>query len=128
MLCFDWIYPEAARALSLKGADVIAVPSNLILPWCQRAMVIRAVENRVYTVVANRHGTEARGGGQEALTFTGGSQIVAPDGEILASLGADEDGDASAEVDPAEARDKRVTPENDILADRRPSFYRTLTS
>jgi predicted amidohydrolase len=32
MLCFDWIYPEAARALSLKGADVIAVPSNLILP------------------------------------------------------------------------------------------------
>jgi len=127
LICFDWIFPEAARALALKGADIIAVPSNLVLPWCQRAMIIRAVENHVFTVVANRHGEEGRTG-DEPLVFTGHSQIVGPDGTLLASLGSDEDGAATAEIDPEDARDKHITPENDILADRRATFYGSLTS
>jgi len=61
MICFDWMYPEAARTLALRGADVIAHPSNLVLPgWCQRAMLVRAQENGVYTVTANRCGSEHR--------------------------------------------------------------------
>ncbi|MCP3861489.1 MAG: hypothetical protein GY704_17700, partial [Phycisphaeraceae bacterium] len=55
------------------------------------------------------------------------SQITGPSGAILASLEADVDAVALAEIDAAEARDKHATPENDVLADRRPSFYRSLT-
>ena len=32
MICFDWIFPEAARVLALRGADVICHPSNLVHP------------------------------------------------------------------------------------------------
>ncbi len=125
LICFDWIFPEAARCLALQGADAIVQPANLVLPWCQKAMVVRALENRVFTVVANRWGEEGRLDGPP-LRFTGGSQIVSPDGAILASLGPAEDGVALAECDVSLARDKRATPENDILADRRPELYRPL--
>src|SRR5688572_14391403 len=57
MICFDWRFPEAARTLALAGADVLAHPSNLVLPHCQAAMVTRSLENVVYAVTANRVGT-----------------------------------------------------------------------
>src|SRR6185436_3809496 len=45
MVCFDWFYPESARVLALKGADIICHPSNLVLPHCPDAMVTRCLEN-----------------------------------------------------------------------------------
>lgn len=125
LICFDWIFPEAARCLALAGAEVIVQPANLVLPWCQKAMVVRALENRVFTVVANRWGEEARLPGPP-LRFTGASQIVSPSGEVLASLAAEGDGLAVADCDLALARDKRATPENDLWADRRPALYRAI--
>jgi hypothetical protein len=41
----------------------------------------------------------------------------------LARAPADADAILAAEIDPAAARDKRVTPRNDLLADRRPELY-----
>jgi len=41
MICFDWYYPEAARTLALKGAEIICHPSNLILPNCPDSMPVR---------------------------------------------------------------------------------------
>ncbi|MGH7255869.1 MAG: nitrilase-related carbon-nitrogen hydrolase, partial [Nitrospirales bacterium] len=67
MVCFDWFYPESARTLALKGADILCHPSNLVLPYCPDAMVTRCLENRVFAITANRIGSEARGG-KEALT------------------------------------------------------------
>jgi predicted amidohydrolase len=32
MICFDWVFPEAARSLALAGATLLAHPSNLVLP------------------------------------------------------------------------------------------------
>ena len=89
MICFDWIFPETARLLALAGADVIAHPSNLVLDWCQTAMVTRCLENNIFSVTANRYGTEKRTG--TSLTFTGGSRICAPRGQVLAD--AAESGD-----------------------------------
>ncbi|HLE57471.1 MAG TPA: nitrilase-related carbon-nitrogen hydrolase, partial [Rhodothermia bacterium] len=57
MICFDWFFPESARTLAVRGADVIAHPSNLVKEWCPQAMPIRALENRVFTATANRTGT-----------------------------------------------------------------------
>lgn len=122
MICFDWRFPESARTLALMGAQVIAHPSNLVMPFCQAAMVTRALENRVFAATANRIGTEEADG--DRLTFTGASRIVAPDGAVLAE--APEDGTATgiAEIDPAQADDKKATPGNDLWLDRRPEFYR----
>ncbi|GAG82910.1 unnamed protein product, partial [marine sediment metagenome] len=49
-----------ARSLALLGADIIAHPANLVLPYCQKAMTTRCLENRVYGVTANRIGQEKR--------------------------------------------------------------------
>jgi predicted amidohydrolase len=121
LVCFDWIYPEAARSLAVAGADVIAHPSNLVLPHAQRALVTRCLENRLFWVLANRTGAEREG--DASLSFTGRSRIGAPDGSVLADAGPDGDELRIVDVDPAAARDKRVTPENDLLADRRPDLY-----
>jgi len=122
MICFDWIMPEVARTLALKGADIIAHPSNLVLPYCPAAMITRSVENRVFTVTCNRVGVEERVRGAR-LEFIGTSQVVSPRGEVLARAGRRGESVSVVEIDPVEARDKRVTPANDLFRDRRPRLY-----
>ncbi len=125
MICFDHFFPESARTLALSGAEILAHPSNLVMPGiAQRTMVVRAMENRVYAVTANRVGTEARGGG--TIRFTGLSQIVAPSGEHLARSPETDEDVQVVELDPELARDKSINPWNDLLADRRPEFYATV--
>ncbi len=124
MVCFDWIFPEVARSLALQGADMICHPANLVLTYCQEAMITRCVENLVFTVTANRYGTEHRPHGE--LTFTGQSQIVAPRGTLVYRSSPDQDDLFIAEVDPGLARDKGIAEHNDIMADRRPEFYQEL--
>lgn len=121
MVCFDWIFPETARSLAVLGADILCHPSNLVLPYCQDAMVTRAIENRVFAVTCNRIGREERDGRE--LSFTGMSEIVTPMGEILVRAGKDSEEVVLAEIDPTEARNKHVTPQNDIMSDRRPHLY-----
>jgi predicted amidohydrolase len=121
MICFDWIFPEAARSLALAGATVIAHPCNLVLPWCQEAMVTRCLENGVHAVTANRVGREDRTGFE--LAFSGGSQIVAPRGERLIRLGTTGTGAAVARIEPGRPG-PLLTPRNDLLGDRRPELYR----
>lgn len=121
MICFDWRFPEPARALALAGAQVIAHPSNLVLPHCQAAMVTRALENRVFTVTANRVGDESVAG--MSVTFTGGSRIVAPDGRVLSDGPAERTAVGVVEIDPALADDKAINDRNDLFSDRRPGAY-----
>lgn len=61
MICFDWMYPESARSLALKGAQIIAHPANLVLQHCPDAIVTRCLENRVFIATADRVGNEERG-------------------------------------------------------------------
>ncbi|MGH7164898.1 MAG: nitrilase-related carbon-nitrogen hydrolase [Nitrospiraceae bacterium] len=122
MVCFDWFYPEAARTLALKGADIVCHPSNLVLPHCPDAMVTRCLENGVFSISANRIGFEARGG-QDRLTYIGKSQIVSPRGRVLLRAPADQEDLRVLEIDPAEARDKSLNPHNDLLRDRRKDLY-----
>ena len=122
MICFDWYYPEAARTLALKGAEIIAHPSNLVLPNCPDSMVTRCLENRVFSVTANRIGSEARGG-KDRLTFIGLSEIVSPRGQILHRAPRDREEVTIVEIDPEEARQKTLNSYNDLLRDRRPAMY-----
>ena len=122
MICFDWIFPEAARSLALAGAEIICHPSNLLLPWCQAAMITRCQENMVHAITSNRVGTENRTG--TPLTFSGRSQVVSRMGERLAGLDKDETGAAVAALELIE-NDKLFTPRNDLWQDRRPESYRS---
>lgn len=122
MICFDWLFPEVARRLALLGADIIAHPSNLVLPHCPKAMITRCLENRVFAITANRVGTEARVKGTR-LTFIGQSQVVSPKGEALCHAGRMKPEFKIIEINPKEARDKKITPLNDIFGDRRVELY-----
>jgi predicted amidohydrolase len=122
MICFDWRFPETARTLALAGAQIIAHPSNLVLPHCPDAMVTRALENGVFTVTCDRVGTEERAGMRAA--FIGRSRVIGPDGVVLSEGPSDRPAWDVVEFDPTRADDKRLAGGNDILADRRTDLYR----
>jgi len=123
MICFDWAFPEAARSLTLNGAQIIAHPSNLVLQYCQQAMLTRSLENGVFSITCNRWGEETLG--ETHLRFTGGSQIVSQRGVRLAQSPEGDDAVQIVTIDPAEADDKWITPRNHRLKDRRPEMYRS---
>ena len=122
MICFDWFFPESMRSLALLGAEVVAHPSNLVLPFCPDAMPVRCLENRVFAITANRIGTESRKADQ-TLTFIGKSEIVSPKGEILIRASDDSETIMIADIDPAQANDKKLNPYNDVLKDIRQEQY-----
>jgi N-carbamoylputrescine amidase len=129
LLCYDKLFPEAARALALDGAEILCSlsawpvdrhnPARRIrddrqtrhFDLCDRA---RAVENQVFVVSANQTG---RWG---PLRFLGSAKVVDPDGAVLAGTAARE-GLALAELDLAAVGGSRMV--IDHLADRRPEAY-----
>ena len=130
LICYDKLFPEAARALALDGAQTIA--SLAAWPVCRQRPAreiahdrqtrhfnaidaARAVENQVVWVSANQTGTLG------PLRFLGNAKVVDPDGLVLAGTGS-RAGLAVAQVDAEDAvRDSRFG--IDHLADRRPSAY-----
>ena len=121
MICFDWFFPETIRSLALLGADIIAHPANLVLPYCQNAMITRCLINRVFAVTCNRIGNEVRG--EDNFTFTGGSQITSYKGEVLSTAPKDQPHIDFVEIDVTQARDKNLNKYNNVIKDRRSEFY-----
>ena len=125
LICYDLRFPEAARTLALRGADIIALPTN----WPNGAdsapdyMVrARAFENRVFVVACNRTGEE------RGARYIGRSCIAGPDGRRLADASAQGEEIIYTTIDVADARRKRliVTPVEfvmDFIYDRRPDLY-----
>ncbi|MFC1555138.1 nitrilase-related carbon-nitrogen hydrolase [candidate division KSB1 bacterium] len=125
IICYDWLFSENFRILSLSGADIIAQPANLVLPYCQLVMRARSIENRIFTITANRIGTEQRGG-KPALEFTGQSQVTDVNGDILINSADNDEDFRTVEIDPKNARNKKLTEYNNILEDRRTDLYRDI--
>jgi predicted amidohydrolase len=126
-ICYDLRFPEVTRTLALRGADMVAHPTNF--PMAAKAQtelitVARAAENRVYLLTANRVGKERWG------EFCGWSQIVDPYGTRLAEAGEREETLLLADVDLEKARDKDyVVPgeyELYLFGHRRPELYGAL--
>lgn len=124
MICFDWMYPESARTLALNGAQIIAHPSNLVLPHCPDAMITRCLENRLFAATANRIGRENRGGVD--LSYIGTSEIVTPRGEVLKRLDRSQQGSAIVDINLADADNKKINEFNDLFIDRKTDFYKTV--
>lgn len=124
MVCFDWIFPELFRSLSLMDAELICHPSNLVLDYCQQTMISRCLENGVFAITANRFGSDKRPHGE--LIFTGKSQIVAPKGELLFRATSKREVLYIMDLDTDLTKDKMITENNDLIKDRRPEFYQNL--
>ncbi|MBL0214307.1 MAG: N-carbamoylputrescine amidase [Myxococcales bacterium] len=133
-ICWDQWFPEAARAMTLAGADVLFYPTAIGSEpeepeldsrdsW-QRVMIGHAVANSVAVVAANRVGTE--GLAREAITFYGSSFVADARGDKVAELGRTERGIALATLDLAQIRKVRAS--MGFFRDRRPSLYGPLTS
>jgi predicted amidohydrolase len=117
LICYDVEFPEAVRALSLAGAELIAVPTALIRPFdiVARTLVpARAFENQVYVAYAGMCGSEA------GLGYCGLSCIVGPDGQDLARAGT---GPALLFADIDLSVISRSRKENPYLIDRNPELY-----
>ncbi len=84
-------------------------------------MVTRSLENRVFSITANRWGVEDLGA--KTLRFTGASQVLSPLGVRLAQGPLEADHVALVEIDPAEADNKRPTARNHLFDNRRPDLY-----
>ena len=121
MICFDWFFPECARTLALKGAQILCHPSNLVMPYCPDSMPVRALENRVFTITASRTGKDVRDGRE--LAFIGQSEIVTPAAEILRRAPEAEEELFLTEIDPAEALAKHLNERNHVFDDRRTDLY-----
>ncbi len=86
LICFDLRFPELFRALADHCGLILVIaswPAERQAHW-DVLLRARAIENQCYVVGVNRMG---EGGG---LTFTGGSAIIDPAGEVIASGGEDE--------------------------------------
>lgn len=122
MICFDWIFPETARTLALKGAQIICHPSNLVMQYCQRAMFTRALENHVFTITSNRIGKDIKPDGE--ISFTGESVILNPKGDYLMRASQDKEECLIVEIDPSAALNKNISDSNHLFIDRRTKFYK----
>lgn len=128
LICFDLRHPEAMRAVALKGAELVALPTNWPIGAdvsADHTVITRAAENRVFVAACNRVGSE------NGFGFIGKSKIVAPSGQVLASAGDSEEV-IEAEIDLSEARNKRHTIiqgeyEMTVFESRRPELYGVIT-
>ena len=126
-ICFDCSFPESGRTAKLKGAQLLAVPTNWPITSDSWALLpkVRAIENHIFVVAADRVGEE------RGFTFAGHSQIVDCEGKVLAEAGEKEETILYADIDPASADNNRVVKvpgeyEFDRIAGRRPEMYKTL--
>jgi N-carbamoylputrescine amidase len=127
-ICWDQWYPECARVMALKGAEVLLYPTAIgsepydadldtSRMW-RRAMIGHAVSNCMPVMAANRIGAE---GPEGAQSFYGHSFISDEWGDLLASFGAEETGVLTAALDLAQAAKHRAG--MGFFRDRRPQLY-----
>lgn len=138
LVCWDQWYPEAARLMALRGADMLIYPTAI--GWestdteqektRQRdawTVVQRghAVANGLPVVTVNRVGHEPDpSGATNGITFWGSSFVAGPQGELLYT--APSDSEAAAVVDVDMKRSEQVRRWWPFLRDRRIDHYKGL--
>jgi predicted amidohydrolase len=117
----DLAFPEAARSLTLEGAELVTVSAN----WeKQRAeswrahLISRACENSIFMAAANRVGEEP------TMHFMGDSLLVGPSAEVYTVLDEPIEGYAVATIDLDEVR--KVREDRQLIQYREPLAYRAI--
>ncbi len=137
-MCMDGVINETPRSLGLRGAQILCNSLNSFAPDEGSLHIpVRAPENRVFVVAANKVGLLVPAEQAEAVSaatnipvsFLGGageSQIVAPDGTVLAMAKTKQEEVVFADIDPAQADSKLRPDGTDVFKSRRPELYAAL--
>ena len=140
-ICWDQWFPETARCMALKGADILLYPTAIgsepILdvdsaPHWQRTMQGHSAANIIPVAAANRFGLEKvtpcreNGNQSSELLFYGKSFITDETGAILTEAERSGDVILSAEFDFDKIREERLS--WGLFRDRRPECYRDITN
>lgn len=133
--CMDGVINETPRMLAVGGAQVLLNSLNsFALDEASLHVPVRAVENRVWVVAANKVGplvparsiamvAERVGVPVEMLHGAGESQIVAPDGTIVAMAPRTGEAVVVADIEVGAADDKHRPDGTDVMTSRRPDLY-----
>lgn len=135
MVCWDQWYPEGARLMALKGAEMLIYPTAIgwestdtseekqrqLDAW-QTVMRGHAVANGLPVIAVNRVGHEPDTSGQtNGIQFWGNSFVAGPQGEFLAVASADKEENCVVEIDIE--RSEQVRRWWPFLRDRRIDAY-----
>ena len=135
--CMDGVINETPRCLALRGAQILCNSLNsFAIDEGNLHIPVRAAENKVWVVAANKVGplipeaivepvSQAINIPAHMLDGAGDSQIVAPDGTVLAMAGKSEE-IVFADINPSLADDKSRPDGTDLFASRRPELYASL--
>ena len=126
IICYDRHFPEVARQLGLKGAQLVFNPSATVESLSRYLWELEqpahAVANGYWIAAINRVGTEEP---LNSNRFYGSSYFCDPRGQIVARASEDSDEVLVADLDLDRAREVRNTWQ--FLRDRRPETYQELT-
>ena len=133
-ICWDQWYPEAARVMSLMGAEILFYPTAIGSEpqdgsidskdhW-QTCMLGHAAANLIPVVASNRIGEETDE--ESSINFYGSSFIAGPQGNKVVEAGRDEETVLVSEFDLDALEVGRI--EWGIFRDRRPELYRLISS
>lgn len=131
-ICADGRQPEIARALSLQGAEILLDLTNLVTTGLERKnwtnpqadyiIPTRALENRVWIVMANKVGFE-----ESSIQCCGKSAFFSPEGETILMASSDREEILFREIDLSLSHQKSISGKIDVLQNRRPEMYSYLT-
>ncbi|MNW48424.1 N-carbamoylputrescine amidase [Fontibacillus panacisegetis] len=133
-ICWDQWYPEAARVMTLMGAELLFYPTAIGSEpqdgsidskdhW-QACMLGHAAANLIPVVASNRIGQEVDE--DSSINFYGSSFIAGPQGNKIVEAGRDEEAVLISEFDLDALEVGRI--EWGIFRDRRPELYRMIAS
>ena len=130
-ICWDQWFPETARILALKGAEILLFPTAIgsepVLPkdskshW-QNVMKGHAAANIMPVLAANRVGVESLG--KSSMKFYGSSFIADQHGDFVTDMNREEEGIRFAEFDLSEIAKERFG--WGVYRDRRTDLYEDL--
>ena len=139
MVCWDQWYPEAARLMSMAGAEILIYPTAIgwestdtddeklrqMMAW-QIAQRAHAVANGIYVVACNRTGYEPDPSGiTNGIQFWGNSFVAGPQGELLVQAPNDMAENLIVDIDLKRTETvRRIWP---FFRDRRIDAYGELT-
>jgi beta-ureidopropionase len=122
IICYDRHFPEVARELGIKGAEIVFNPSATVESLSRYLWELEqpahAVANGFWIAASNRVGVEAP---LNPAKFYGSSYFCSPRGKIIAQASDSEDEVLVADLDLDEIREVRNTWQ--FFRDRRPETY-----
>lgn len=117
----DLAFPEAARSLTLEGAELVVVSANWEKQYAgswRAHLISRACENAIFMAGANRVGDEP------TMRFAGDSLLVGPMAEVYTVLDEAIEGYAVATIDLDRVREVRE--DRQLIQYREPTAYRAI--